>query len=404
MINENVVIIDAIRIACGKFGGTLRDWTAADLGVPVVKSLFVRKNLPESICDELIFGNGWQAGVGPNVARQISVRAGLPFNVPAFTINKRCGSGLRSIMLAAQIIKAGDAKIIIAGGTESMSNIPYLLGKARWGYRAGDDILIDDMNKDGFMCPLANCLMGETAENLADQYHITREEQDLFAYHSQQKAQQALEEGKLQEEILPVEVVINRKKGLTNTFKIDETPQLSTSLDKLKKLPPVFRKNGTVTAGSSCTRADNASAVLVMAEDKVKELNLEPFAYIKAYAITGVDPKIMGIGSAEAIKQVLIKTNLNIDDIDLIEINEAFAAQMLAAQREVGFDLGKVNVNGGAIAFGHPVGSTGAKILVTLLYEMKRRNVRYGLISLCIGGGQGIAMVIERPQGKVRTK
>jgi acetyl-CoA C-acetyltransferase len=394
---DGIVIVDGIRLACGKFGGTLKDWTAADLGVPVVKSLFSRKNISGEICDELIFGNGWQAGVGANVARQISVRAGLPFHVPSFTINKRCGSGLKSVILATQLIKTGDANVIVAGGAESMSNIPYLLDKARWGYRAGDGFLIDAMNKDGFLCPLANCLMGETAENLADQYNITREEQDLFSFNSQRKAQCALKEGKLQEEILPIEVTVNQKKGLTQTFKIDETPRFGTSLEKLNQLPPVFRKDGTVTAGSSCTRADNASAVLVMSEDRAKELSLKPLAYVRAYATVGVDPKIMGIGSAEAIKQVLKKTNIDIDEIDLIEVNEAFAAQILATQRELGLNMEKVNVNGGAIAFGHPVGSTGCKILVTLLYELKRRKARYGIVSLCIGGGQGVALLVERP-------
>lgn len=298
-------------------------------------------------------------------------------------------------MLAAQLIKAGDAEMIVAGGTESMSNIPFLLDKARWGYRAGDGIVADAMIKDGFMCPLAKCLMGETAENLVDKYNISREEQDLFAFNSQKKAREAIESGRLKEEILPIEVITNKKKGVLKTFDIDETPRYDTSLEKLNRLTPVFKKNGTVTAGSSCTRSDNASAVLVMNENKANTLGLKPLAILKAYASVGVDPKIMGIGSAIAIKEVLKKANMSIEDIDLIEINEAFAAQMLAAQREIGFNLDKVNVNGGAIAFGHPVGSTGSKILTSLLYEMKRRKVNYGLVSLCIGGGQGVAMIVE---------
>lgn len=395
MKEKNVFIVDAIRLASGKFGGTLKDWTAADLGVPVVRKLFTRNNIQLEDCDELIFGNGWQAGVGANVARQISVRAGLPYQVSAFSINKRCGSGLRSVMLAAQIIKAGDAEMVVAGGTESMSNIPFLLDKARWGYRAGDGILADAMIKDGFMCPLAKCLMGETAENLVDKYNISRDEQDLFAFNSQKKAQEAIENGRLKEEILPIEVLIDKRKGITKVFDIDETPRFNTSLEKLNRLKPVFRKNGTITAGSSCTRSDNASAILVMSEKKANDLGLKPLAIIKAYASVGVDPKIMGIGSAKSIKDVLKKANMCIEDINLIEVNEAFAAQMLATQREVGFDLEKVNVNGGAIAFGHPVGSTGSKILVTLLYEMKRRKVKSGLVSLCIGGGQGVAMIVE---------
>jgi len=395
MKKKNVFIIDAIRLASGKFGGTLKDWTAADLGVPVVRELFARNNIQLGDCDELIFGNGWQAGVGANIARQISVRAGLPYKVPAFSVNKRCGSGLKSIMLAAQAIKAGDADVVVAGGTESMSNIPYLLTKARWGYRAGNNILEDAMLKDGFMCPLAQCLMGETAEKLADKYYISREKQDIFAFKSQKKAIKALEEKRLKEEILAIEVIVDKKKNIKQKFDTDETPRFNISLEGLAKLKPVFRENGTITAGSSCTRADNSSAVLVMSEDKVEELGLKPLATIKAYANAGVDPKIMGIGSAEAIKNVLRKAEMSIDEIDLIEINEAFAAQMLAAQQEIGFDLEKVNVNGGAIAFGHPVGSTGSKILVTLLYEMKKRKVKYGLVSLCIGGGQGVAMIVE---------
>jgi len=395
MKKKNVFIIDAIRLASGKFGGTLKDWTAADLGVPVVRELFARNNIQLGDCDELIFGNGWQAGVGANVARQVSVRAGLPYKVPAFSVNKRCGSGLKSIMLAAQAIKAGDADVVVAGGTESMSNIPYLLTKARWGYRAGNNILEDAMLKDGFMCPLAQCLMGETAEKLADKYYISREKQDIFAFKSQKKAIKALEEKRLKEEILAIEVIVDKKKNIKQKFDTDETPRFNISLEGLAKLKPVFRENGTITAGSSCTRADNSSAVLVMSEDKVEELGLKPLATIKAYANAGVDPKIMGIGSAEAIKNVLRKAEMSIDEIDLIEINEAFAAQMLAAQQEIEFDLEKVNVNGGAIAFGHPVGSTGSKILVTLLYEMKKRKVKYGLVSLCIGGGQGVAMIVE---------
>jgi len=395
MKEKDVFIIDAIRLASGKFGGTLKDWTAADLGVPVVRELFARNNIQLEDCNELIFGNGWQAGVGANVARQISVRAGLPYKVPAFTINKRCGSGLKSIMLATQVIKVGDADVVVAGGTESMSNIPYLLTQARWGYKVGNNILEDAMLKDGFMCPLAQCLMGETAENLADKYHFSREKQDKFAFESQKKAKKAIEEKRLKEEILPVEVIVDKRKNFKQIFGTDETPRFNISLEGLAKLKPVFRENGTITAGSSCTRADNSSAVLLMSEDKVKELGLKPLATIKAYANAGVDPKIMGIGSAEAIKNVLRRAKMSIDEIDLIEINEAFAAQMLATQQEIGFDLEKVNVNGGAIAFGHPVGSTGSKILVTLLYEMKRRKVKYGLVSLCIGGGQGVALVVE---------
>jgi len=396
MGNKKVVIVSALRLASGKFGGTLKDMSAADLGVPVVKEVFRKVGISMEECDELIFGNGWQAGVGANVARQISIRAGLPIRTPAYCINKRCGSGLKSVILAAQAIKAGDAEVIVAGGTESMSNIPYILDGARWGYKMGDAKLIDVMHRDGFMCPLAKCLMGETAEVLAEKYNIKRKEQDLFAFRSQQKAVRAIKEDKFKEEILPLEVVIDKKKGGVKIFDTDETPRFDTLLEKMEKLKPVFRKDGTITAGSSCSLADNASAVLVMSEEKAKELDVKPLATIRAYASVGVNPEIMGIGAAEAIKKVLKLANLKLDEINLIEINEAFAAQILAVVQELNIKVEKLNVNGGAIAHGHPVGSTGSKILTTLLYEMKRQNSKYGLVSLCIGGGQGVAMIVER--------
>jgi len=396
MKSSKVVIVSAVRLACGKFGGTLKNMSAADLGVPVVKEVFKRAGISMEECDELIFGNGWQAGVGANVARQISVRAGLPVRTPAYCINKRCGSGLKSVILAAQAIKAGDAEVIVAGGTESMSNIPYILDGARWGYKMGDARLIDVMHRDGFMCPLAKCLMGETAEVLAEKYNIKREEQDLFAFRSQQKAIKAIKESKFKEEILPLEAVIDKKKGGGKIFDTDETPRFDTLLEKIEKLKPVFRKDGTITAGSSCSLADNASAVLVMSEEKAKELGVKPLATIRAYASAGVNPEIMGMGAAEAIKKVLKLANLKLDEINLIEINEAFAAQVLAVVRELNIKMEKLNVNGGAIAHGHPVGSTGSKILTTLLYEIKRQNLKYGLVSLCIGGGQGVAMIVER--------
>jgi acetyl-CoA C-acetyltransferase len=396
MENKKVVIVSALRLASGKFGGTLKDMSAADLGVPVVKELFRKVGISMDECDELIFGNGWQAGVGANVARQISVRAGLPIRTPAYCINKRCGSGLKSVILAAQAIKAGDAEVIVAGGTESMSNIPYILEGARWGYKMGDAKLIDAMHRDGFICPLAKCLMGETAEVLAEKYNIKRKEQDLFAFRSQQKAIRAIKEDKFKEEILSLEVVIDKKKGEIKIFDTDETPRFDTLLEKMEKLKPVFRKDGTITAGSSCSLADNASAVLVMSEEKAKELDVKPLAAIRAYASVGVNPEVMGIGAAEAIKKVLKLSNLKLEEINLIEINEAFAAQILAVVQELNINVEKLNVNGGAIAHGHPVGSTGSKILTTLLYEMKRQNSKYGLVSLCIGGGQGVAMIVER--------
>ncbi|MDN5347608.1 MAG: acetyl-CoA C-acetyltransferase [Clostridia bacterium] len=392
-MSNRPVIVSAVRTSGGKFGGKFKNHTAVDLGEAVVKEAVRRAGISGEEVDELIFGCGWQAGAGPNVARLVTVKSGLPVDVPAFTVNIRCASGLKAVALAAQSVIAGESEVVVAGGTESTTNVPYILPEARWGQRMGDKLVVDVMHKDGFMCPLAGMLMGATAEILAERYNISREEQDQFALESHQKAVRALEEGKFKEEILPIEI----KSGKTvETYDGEEIPRKDTNLEALNKLPPVFKKDGTVTAGNSCALADAAAAVVVMSEQKAKALGLKPMAAIRSYAYTGVDPKVMGIGPVKAIPIALKKAGLELKDIDLIELNEAFAAQVLACERELKWDRSKLNVHGGAIALGHPVGATGAKILTTLLYALKTYDKTLGLISLCIGGGQGIAMVVER--------
>jgi acetyl-CoA C-acetyltransferase len=343
--------------------------------------------------DEVVYGTGWQAGLGPNIGRLATVKAGLPFEVPAFTVNKRCGSSLRATTLAAQLIKAGDADVVLVGGSENSTQVPYIADKARWGNRMGDGKLIDILHKDGFMCPLAGHLMGMTAETLVDKYNISREEQDAFAAESQLKAVTAVKNGWFKDEILPVEIPM--KKGQTETFDTEEIPREGVNAEKLARLPVVFKKDGTVTAGNSCALCDAAAAAVVMTADKAEELGVKPMAKIVAYANAGVDPAIMGIGPVPAVQKALDKAGLKLEDIDIIELNEAFAAQILAVERELKWDRSKVNVHGGAIALGHPVGATGVKILTTLLYALKHRKEKLGLVSLCIGGGQGVAIILE---------
>ncbi|MFQ5722088.1 MAG: thiolase family protein, partial [Candidatus Aminicenantales bacterium] len=323
-----------------------------------------------------------------------TVKAGLPHQVPAFTINKRCGSSLRAVSLAAQMIKAGDAEVVLAGGAENTSQVPYIVEGARWGNRMGDSKLVDIMHRDGFMCPLAGHLMGRTAETLVEKYNISREEQDAYALESQNKAVKAVKEGKFSQEILPVEVPVG--KGKTAIFDTEEIPREGVTLEKLARLPAVFKKDGSVTAGNSCALCDAAAAVLVMTEEKAAGLGVKPLARIISYAHAGVDPAVMGIGPVPAVTKALEQAGLTLENIDLIEVNEAFAAQILAVERELKWDRSKLNVHGGAIALGHPVGATGAKILTTLLYALRDRNKKLGLVSLCIGGGQGVAMVVER--------
>ncbi|MCA1960366.1 MAG: acetyl-CoA C-acetyltransferase [Desulfomonile sp.] len=392
---KDVVIVKALRTPVGSFGGSLTGIPAVELGALVVKELIARTGINPADVDELIFGCVLQAGQGQNVARQILIRSGIPQEVPALTINKVCASGLRSVSLAAQAIKAGDAETIIAGGVENMSSAPYAIVKARWGARLNDDRLVDLMIHDGLWEIFNNYHMGITAENVSEQYGISREEQDEFSLSSQQRAAKAIAEGRFKDEIVPV--IIPQRKGDPKIFDTDEHPRPDTSRDALGKLKPAFKKDGTVTAGNASGINDGAGAVLVMSAEKAKEKGLKPMARIMSYASAGVDPKVMGLGPIPATRKALEKAGLTLADIDLVEANEAFAAQTLAVAKELGLDPQKTNVNGGAIALGHPIGASGARILTTLLYEMQKRDdVKRGLATLCIGGGMGHAMVVEK--------
>ena len=388
---QAVYILSAVRTPIGKFGGSLASLTAADLGVVAAKAAIERAGiLPEQV-EETIFGNARQAGGGPNPARQISIRGGVPQDVPAFTVNKACASGLKSIALAYQAILLGDASCILAGGTESMSRVPYYL-EARWGYRLGNQDLVDGMYRDGFFCPMAKVVMGETAEVLAEHYKISREEQDEFALMSQTRAARAIAAGRFDAELAPV--TIEGKKGVT-TFSRDEHPFADATMEKLGRLAPAFSKTGTVTAGNSSGITDGAAAVVVANEHFVKKNNLKPLARISAVTSAGVDPRSMGIGPVPALRKLEDKHNLRLHEFGLIELNEAFAAQVLACDRELNFNRDRLNVNGGAIALGHPIGCTGTRITVTLLHEMLKRNTRRGVATLCVSGGMGMALAIE---------
>ena len=389
---QAVYILSAMRAPIGKFGGSLASLTAADLGVVAVKAAIEQARVRPEQVEETIFGNARQAGGGPNPARQISVRSGVPEDVPAFTVNKACASGLKSIALAYQSIALGDASCILAGGTESMSRVPYLLDQARWGYRLGNQELVDGMYRDGFFCPLAKMVMGETAEVLAEQYKISREEQDEYALTSQTRAARAITAGRFDAEIAPV--TIEGKKG-TTVFSRDEHPFADASMEKLAKLPPVFSKTGTISAGNSSGITDGAAAVVVASEHFVKQNNSKPLARIAAVTSAGVDPRTMGIGPVPALKKLEDKHNLRLHEFGLIELNEAFAAQVLACDRTLNFDRDRLNVNGGAIALGHPIGCTGTRIVVTLLHEMLKRNSRRGVATLCVSGGMGMALALE---------
>ncbi|MFC5541115.1 acetyl-CoA C-acetyltransferase [Ureibacillus sp. FSL K6-3587] len=391
---EEVVIVSAVRTAIGSFQGSLKDIPAPTLGSIVIKEALHRAGIEPNQVDEVIMGNVLQAGLGQNPARQAAIQAGLPETVPAMTINKVCGSGLKSVHLAAQAIAVGEADIVVAGGFENMSQAPYLLKNARSGFKMGDQNLVDSMIHDGLWCAFNDYHMGITAENLASQYHITREEQDEFAARSQARAAKAIVEGKFKEEIVPVE--IPQRKGDPIIFDTDEFVRPGTTVEKLSALRPAFKKDGTVTAGNASGINDGAAAVVVMSKKKAEELGITPLASIVANAAVGVDPAIMGIGPAEAVRKALKKSDLTLDQIELIEANEAFAAQSIAVDRELHFDSDKLNVNGGAIALGHPIGASGARILVTLLHEMKRRDAKLGLATLCIGGGQGVATIVQR--------
>jgi len=389
---HDVFILSAVRTPIGKFGGSLAGMTAADMGVVAAKAAMERAGVRPDQVEESIFGNARQAGGGPNPARQISIRSGVPQEVPAYTVNKACASGIKSIALGFQEIATGNLECVLAGGTESMSRVPYYLDGARWGYRLGNQDLVDGMYRDGFFCPMAKIVMGETAEILAEQYKITRDEQDQFALCSQTRAAAAIDAGKFQNELAPV--TLESKKG-AQTFSRDEHPFVGATLEKLGKLAPVFSKAGTITAGNSSGITDGAAAVVLSSEDFIKKNNLKPLARIVAVTSAGVDPRIMGVGPVPALRKMEAKHKLHLSDFDLVELNEAFAAQVIACDRELHFDHAKLNVNGGAIALGHPIGCTGTRIIVTLLHELMRQKARRGVATLCVSGGMGMALAIE---------
>jgi acetyl-CoA C-acetyltransferase len=392
-LDQPIYLVAALRTPIGKFGGGLSSLTAPDLGVASAKATIARSGIDPAAINEVIFGHARQAGTGPNPARQVAIRSGLSHGVPAYTVNQACGSGLRAIMSAADQIRLGAAEVVLAGGMESMSNTPYMLPRARWGYRMGDAEVVDGMYRDGFFCPLADELMGATAETLAEQYGISRLEQDEYAVETQRRAGLAYEGGRFRDEIVPItvtgrkgEVVIDR----------DEHPRFDADIASMAKLPPVFRKNGSVHAGNSSGVTDGASSMLVASAAAVETHGLKAMARIVGYAQAGVDPKVMGIGPVPAIRKLLADTGVGLDEIDLIELNEAFAAQVLACDRELHFDRDKLNVHGGAISLGHPIGATGARITTTLLHALQSRGKTLGLATLCISGGMGMAMLVRR--------
>ncbi|MGO9271036.1 MAG: thiolase family protein [Terriglobia bacterium] len=400
-MNRAVFILSAVRTPIGKYGGSLRDLTAPDLGVIAARAALERAGIAADEIDAAIFGHARQAGNGPNPARQIAVRAGIPHRAPACTVNMACASGLQAIVLGYQEIVLGKAEAVLVGGVESMSRVPYLVEAARWGARLGHQELVDGMYRDGFLCPLAKLVMGETAELLAEQYHITREEQDAYALASQKRARRAIESGRLADEIVPV--TLKDKKG-ERALALDEHPRFDTTAESLAKLSPVFSRTGTITAGNSSGITDGAAALVLASEEQAVRLSRagpacpagnEPLARIVAAAAAGVDPRMMGIGPVPAVQKLLAKTGRRLEDYDLVELNEAFAAQVLAYDRELHFDRERLNVNGGAIALGHPIGCSGARIVVTLLHEMRRRKARRGLATLCVSGGMGMAVEIE---------
>jgi len=391
---EGIYLAGAVRTPIGKFGGSLARLSAPDLGVYAAKAALERAGVAATAVDPTLFGHGRQAGQGPGPGRQVSVRAGVPVESPAWTVNMACGSGLKTVMLGADAIRLGQADIVLAGGMESMSNTPYYLPRARWGYRLGNDQVIDGMYRDGFHCMLADQLMGATAENLVDRYDITREEQDAFAARSQNRCEEARKRGRFDAEKVGIPLK-DRKKGEW-TFEADEHARDGIVAEKLAKLPAVFRENGSVHAGNASGITDGAAAVVVLSEKALKAQGAKPMAKLLAYTEAGVEPDVMGLGPVPAVRKLLEETGLTNDDIDLWELNEAFAAQAIACIRELGLDESKVNVDGGAIALGHPIGATGCRILVTLLHSMAERDVKRGVATLCISGGLGVAMLVER--------
>ena len=390
---EDIVLAGAVRTAVGTMGGVFADVHPARLGAVAAAESMRRAGVEPARVDELLFGNVIQGGQGMNVARQVAIQAGIPVEATAATINQACASGLRTVAMAAQQIMQGDSRIVVAGGTESMSTAPYVLRKARFGYRMGNGELVDSMISDGLTCAIECYHMGITAENVAAEMGITREEQDQFSVESQTKAASAMESGRFKDEIVPVEVP--QAKGPALVVDRDEHPRPGTSMEKLAKLKPAFKADGTVTAGNASGINDGAAALVVMSASTARDLGVRPQARVVGYAWAGVAPRVMGLGPVPAVRKVLEKTGLRLADMDLIELNEAFAAQSLGVLRQLEPDRSKVNVNGGAIALGHPVGASGARILVTLMYELSRRDGRYGLATLCVGGGQGIAMIVE---------
>lgn len=390
---KEIVIVSAVRTAIGNFMGTLSNTSATDLGMVVIKEAVEKAGLTVEQIDEVIMGNVLQAGLGQGPARNAAIKAGIPEDRTATTINKLCGSGMKAVQLAAQAIQVGDAEIVVAGGMENMSLSPYLLPKGRTGYRMGDGKVIDSMINDGLTCAMNDYHMGITAENIAEQYNLTREQQDEFAAWSQQKAELALKKDKFKDEIVPV--VIPQRKGDPIIFDKDEFPRAGTTVEGLGKLQPIFKKDGTVTAGNASGINDGAAALVLMSKEKADELGIKPMATLRSIASAGVDPKVMGLGPIPATKKALERAGLTIEDMDLVEANEAFAAQSLGVGQDLKIPNEKLNVNGGAIALGHPIGCSGARILVTLLHEMKRRESHYGLATLCIGGGMGIATIVE---------
>jgi acetyl-CoA C-acetyltransferase len=395
-LSEDIYLVSPLRTPIGRFGGTLADESAVQLGAFILSKTVERSGIDPSKIDGVIFGHARQAGAGPNPARQIAVKGGLADDVPAHTINQACGSGMRAVMDCADQIRLGQASVMVAGGTESMSNTPYMIPRVRWGFRMGHAELVDGMSRDGFMCPLANEMMGATAENLVDQYRITREEQDEYALRSQMRAKAAWASGRFAGEVVPYP--IETRKGPT-LFEKDEHPRFDATLEEMKKLKPVFREAGTVHAGNASGITDGAACMIVASGEAVRELGLAPAARILGYAQAAVDPRIMGIGPVPATRKLLDETGISLSDIDLVELNEAFAAQVLACDRELNLDHDRLNVNGGAIALGHPIGCTGARILTTLVHALCARDRTLGLATLCISGGMGLSMLIERAQG-----
>ncbi|HUT08226.1 MAG TPA: thiolase family protein [Candidatus Latescibacteria bacterium] len=393
-LGEKVVILSAVRTPIGKYGGAFKETSAVALGVAASVEAMKRAGVAPGQIDEVIFGMGRQAGNRPNPARQVLYGSGIPMERPAFTVNKACASGMKAIALGCQSLLLGENKIVLAGGTENMSQVPYLLDGARWGYRLGDGVLVDAMYRDGLFCPLAEMIMGETADILAEKFGIGRREQDEFALESQLKAKRAAEKGKFKEEIVPV--AVKDKRGRENLIADDEHPRPETTLESLAKLPPVFRKGGSITAGNSSGLTDGAAALVLTTRSEAQRLGVKPLAEILGFTSAGVDPKEMGLGPVPATQKILKSLDLSLADFDLIEINEAFAAQVLACERELKWDPAKRNIKGGAIALGHPIGCTGARITVTLLHSLIQENKELGLATLCVSGGQGMSLALKR--------